>query len=267
MRKFLFITLFALTALPLAAKPAPDFYFEGYEKVPLEFLRQHYTELENGRRIQFEGSYKSHEWLPLYQYQHQLKQVGLNIKEFNIVKFSFKEDRDSIHYSFPILLLRATKGDGSEFKGVSEGTQLSARGTFYNLKNNEWVLVVDTVERIDRGGLEKSLISDYRMAPTPTPTATITSTPGPNVLQKIWAKVNPKESPTPDGTVTPVATESPVPTVSASPAPAKAAVKKANGKKALNKKGKKAKSTKKTRKPMKKAPVKKAVAPTPTPNA
>jgi hypothetical protein len=72
-------------------------------------------------------------------------------------------------------------------------------------------LVVDTAEVIGRGGIEKSLISDYRMAPTPTPTATITPTPGPNMIQRLWSKVNPKESPTPSGTVTPEASESPTP--------------------------------------------------------
>jgi hypothetical protein len=219
MKKFLFSLLLAMTALPLAAKQAPDFYFEGYENVPLSFLREHYTDLENGRHIKFEGLYKSHEWLPLYQYQQQLKSAGLSIQEFNVVKFSFKEGSDTIHYSFPILLFRAIKGDVSEFKGLAEGTHLAFYGTFYNLKNNEWVLVVDTAEVIGRGGIEKSLIGDYRMAPTPTPTATVTPTPGPNVFQRLWSKVNPKESPTPSGTVTPEASESPtpVPSVAASP--------------------------------------------------
>lgn len=269
MKKFLFSLLLAMTAFPLAAKQAPDFYFEGYESVPLPFLREHYTDLENGRHIKFEGLYKSHEWLPLYQYQQQLKTVGLSIQEFNVVKFSFKEDADSIHYSFPILLFRAVKGDASEFKGLTEGTHLAFYGTFYNLKNNEWALVVDTAEVIDRGGIEKSLISDYRMAPTPTPTATITPTPGPNMLQRLWSKVNPKETPTPSGTVTPEVSESPtpVPMVSASPvftpgqAVKKAVVHKHHPRHKVVKKVHKAKSQAKST-----LQTTKDITPTPTPN-
>jgi hypothetical protein len=221
MKKFLFFALLAWTALPLAAKPAPDFYFEGYENVPLPFLREHYTDLENGRPIKFDGWYKSHEWMPLYQYQQQLKDSGLSIREFNVVKFSFKEDVDSIHYSFPILLFRALKGDVSEFKGMAEGTHMAVYGRFFNLKNNEWAVAVDTVEVIERDGLDKHLISDYRMAPTPTPTATVTPTPGPSMLQQLWNKVNPKESATPSGTITPDASGSPTPdaTVAASVTP------------------------------------------------
>lgn len=254
MRKFLFIVCMACMALPVVAKPAADFYFEGYESVSVEYLREHYTEMSNARKISFEGGFKSLEWLPLYQYQRQLKDAGLNIQEFNVIKFTVQEDADSIHYVFPILLFRAAKGNLSEFKDLPVGTHLVFNGTFYTLKNDEWALVVDTIERIDGGGVEKSLLSDYRVPPTPTPTATITPTPGPNVFQRVWSKVNPKETATPSGTITPEATESPVPVVSATPSTSVTpVVKKAPAKKAGHKKHHKAKAAHKAKKSIKKA--------------
>lgn len=219
MRKFLTVIALAFMAAPaLFAKAAPDFYFEGYEKVELSFLRENYNLIENGRRIRFEGWYVDNQWQPLYTYQARLKEIGLNNREFNVIKFSLKEQpSDDIRYSFPILLFRAALGDQSELKGLRPGQHLALYGTYFKLPQSEWSLVVDVVESIDQGGFEHSLVSDYRMAATFTPTPSPTPTPGPSWIKRTWAKINPQETATPTGTITPDATPGSSPEVTVTP--------------------------------------------------
>jgi hypothetical protein len=112
------------------------------------------------------------------------------------------------------------------------------------------------------------------MAPTPTPTATITPTPGPNVFQKLWNKVNPKESPVPSGTVTPDASESMTPVAavvaSATPSPVvhKAVSKKKGTAHKHHKRHKAVKKSHKAKPETQSTPsAMEEVTPTPTPNA
>jgi hypothetical protein len=239
MSKFLKVFILALLATPIPqafSKPAADFYFEGYEPVKLSYVREYYDKIEDGRRIRVEGWFKSYEWHKLYEYQQKLKGVGLNHKEFQVVKLALREDGpQDVRYSFPVLLCRAAKGDTSELKNMKVGQKLAVYGTFFNLRDSDWALVVDVVEAIDRGGFEKYLISDYRVPSTPTPTATPTPTPGLGLFTVLMNKINPKESPTPTGTWNPEATPAAVPAFTASPTPSPS-VKKAAPKKSLHKK-------------------------------
>ena len=67
----------------LTAKAAKDHYISNYEVIDLDFLRTHYTEIENGRVMQFEAYFSEYKWLQPYKLKHRLSLVGLNIKQYN----------------------------------------------------------------------------------------------------------------------------------------------------------------------------------------
>jgi hypothetical protein len=228
--------LLLLLAAGLAAKPAPDYYLAKYELMDLDFLRTHYFEINNGRQIQFEGRFSSFKWIPPFQYKERLGAIGFNVNQYHLLQFTLKEIEggmpvdlsmgDNVHYSFPILMFHTQAGDLTEFDQLNKGDRVVIYGRFYNLKKSEYVIEADLFETIKKGGHDRDLLLDSRVAPTPTPTPTVTPTPGPNVLVKtgrftagVWKKVsnmvNAKETVTPTGSVTPEVT------VTATPKPKK----------------------------------------------
>ncbi len=199
MKPILFLLL-SLMAAPLWADPTPDFYFTQYEMTNFDFLRQYYYEVENGRMIQSEGSFSSYEWKKPFEYREKLKAAGLNVDQFNLLKFSIKE-KDDLHYSFPLLLFPVQTGDLSELNALKPGERIAIYGKFFDLDKSEYAIVVHVIETVQKGGHDRDILIDARVAPTPTPTATVTPTPGPTLWDKVKNAVNPKEVPT--GTVTP----------------------------------------------------------------
>jgi len=194
--------LACLTALPLAllADPTPDFYFTQYEVTNFDFLRQYYYEVENGRMIQSEGSFTSYEWKKPYEFREKLKAVGLNVDQYNLVKFSIQE-KDGLHYAFPLLLFPVQTGDLSELQSLKPGERIALYGKFFDLDKADYAIVVHVMETVQKGGHDRQILIDARVAPTPTPTCTPTPTPGPTLWDKLKSMANPTEVPT--GTVTP----------------------------------------------------------------
>lgn len=213
--------LFALAFLLLwigtmMAKPAPDYFISKYDIMNLEFLRTRYTEINDGRPIQITGEFSSFKWIPPYQYQERLKALGFDPRDYNVVQISLKE-KDDYHYSFPILLFHAGAGDLHELEQIHKGMKTTIYGHFYNLEKSEYALQADLVElsnvryRVNIQGTpgyeiwghDKAVVLDGRIAPTATTTPTVTPTAAPNLWQRVNNWVNPKETGTPTGTVTP----------------------------------------------------------------
>jgi len=217
-KKAALFTAFAilLTAGTLIAQSESRSFISKYETMDLDFLRTHYTEIDNGRPIKIEGDFSSYKWLQPYDYTSRLSRIGLDSKNYNIVQMSLKEE-DGLHYSFPILLFHTATGDLHELDELANGIRVSLFGKFYKLKESEYALEVDVLEvanvsvRVDpvgtpalrMGGHDRIMLIDGRVSPSPTPTPTVTPTPQPSLWQKINNMVNPKETITPTGTVTP----------------------------------------------------------------
>lgn len=204
MKKFyIFILAFNLTLGSfLMAKPANDFYISNYEIIDLDFLRTHYLEIENGRPIQFEAYFSSYKWLKPFDYKERLGLIGFNSNDYNLLQMTLKE-KDDFHFSFPILLFHSQVGELREFEQLTKGERVKVFGRFFKLKKSEYAIEADVIETIQKGGHDRALLVDGRLTPTLTPTETVTNTPGPNLWQRINNAVNPKETATPTGTVTP----------------------------------------------------------------
>jgi hypothetical protein len=200
----------------IVATPAPDYFISNYEIMDLDFLRTHYTEINDGRPMQITGRFMSYKWLQPYMYEERLRSIGYNVHDYNLLQFTLKE-KDDFHYSFPILLVHSSVGDLHELDQLSKGLKLVVFGKFYNLKKSEFALEADLIEVADAekrinlvgtpvfedGGHDREILLDARVAPTPTETPTVTPTPPPSLWQKISNTINPKETITPTGTVTP----------------------------------------------------------------
>jgi hypothetical protein len=199
---FLVSLVGCLLAGAFVAMAAKDHYISNYEVIDLDFLRTHYTEIENGRVIQFDAYFSSYKWLQPYELKQRLSLVGLNIKQYNAIQMSLKQ-KDDLHYSFPILLFQADAGELKELEQLTKGVRVKIFGKFFKLKDSEYAIETDLIETIKKGGHEQSLLIDARMTPTFTPTFTFTSTPGLSLFQKINNMVNPKETITPTSTATP----------------------------------------------------------------
>jgi hypothetical protein len=191
-------------------------YITQYEAIDLDFLRSHYTEINNGRAIAINGSFSSYHWLSPYEYKSRLKLIGFDVQNYNVLQMVIKE-KDDFHYSFPILLFHTASGDLQELDKLFKGVHVSLYGRFYKLKNSEYAIEVDVLEVnkvsthvnlvgtpvFKMGGHEQILLLDGRISPSPTPTSTVTPTPQPNLWQKVNNMINPKETITPTGTITP----------------------------------------------------------------
>ncbi len=217
-KKAAFLTAFAflLLAGTLVAQSESRDYISDYEIMDLDFLRTHYTEIDNGRPIQVEGTFDSYKWLPPYDYKSRLSRIGDNIEDYNLVQMTI-EEKDGYHYSFPILIFHTAAGDLHQLDQLSKGLRVVIYGRFYNLMESEYAIAVDVIElaqvssHVDpvgtpvwkTGGHDTVLLLDGRISPTPTPSPTVTPTPQPSLLQKIGNLVNPKETVTPSTTSTP----------------------------------------------------------------
>ncbi|HVZ80889.1 MAG TPA: hypothetical protein VHE12_08830 [bacterium] len=200
----------------MTAKPAPDYFISKYDIMDLDFLRTHYTEINNGRPIQITGQFSSFKWLQPYHYQERLKELGFDPEHYNLVQLSLKE-KDDYHYSFPILLLHRETGDLHELEEIAKDMKLVVYGHFYNMAKSEYAIQTDLIElqnaryRVNIKGTpgyeiwghDRAILLDGRIPPTPTATPTVTPTPAPNLWQKVNNWINPKETGTPTGTVTP----------------------------------------------------------------
>lgn len=204
MKKLCFLVLLCLLATGsfLLAKPSEDYYVPKYEIMDMDFLRTHYNEINDWRDIHIEGLFKSFKWIPPYQYKERLKGIGFNVDQYHVLQFTLKE-KDDFHYGFPILLFKTQAGDLNELDQLTVGDHIALYGRFFNLQKSEYAMEVDILETVKKGGHDRRILVDARVAPTFTPTATITNTPGPNIFQKLMEKVNPKETATPTGTLTP----------------------------------------------------------------
>jgi hypothetical protein len=203
-KRIVFIVSIAccLLAGSFAAMEAKDHYISNYEVIDLDFLRTHYTEIANGRVIQFDAYFSSYKWLQPYELKQRLSLVGLNIMQYNAIQMTLKE-KDDVHYSFPILLFQADAGDLKELEELTKGVRIKIFGKFFKLKDSEYAIETDLIETIKKNGHDRSLLIDARMTPTFTPTASFTPTPGLSLFQKLNNLVNPKETITPTSTATP----------------------------------------------------------------
>jgi len=206
LKKLYFTTLFGLllTGSILLAKPAEEFNMAQYEIMDLDFLRTHYNEINNWRQIQIDGTFSSLKWMPPYQYKERLSAIGFDVNQYHVLQFGLKES-DDFHYGFPLLLFKTQAGDLTELDQLEKGERVTLYGRFFNLAKSEYAMEVDVLETVKKGGHDRRILVDARVAPTFTPTATITNTPGPNLWQKVYYKINPKETATPTGTITPEA--------------------------------------------------------------
>lgn len=218
MKKAALLTAFSflLLAGTLIAQSVSRDFISNYETMDLDFLRSHYTEINNGRPIKIEGEFSSYHWLEPYEYKSRLSRIGLDVRNYNLVQMSIKEN-DDFHYSFPILIFNTASGDLHELDELAKGVKVALYGKFYKLKDSEYALEVDVLEvanvaiRVDpvgtpalrTGGHDRIILLDGRVSPSPTPTPTITPTPQPSLWQKFSNMVNPKETITPTGTITP----------------------------------------------------------------
>ncbi len=206
MKKFsMFLLLLGFLFSPLIANVlSSKFNISDYEIVDLEFLRTHYPEINNGRSIQIDANFLSLKWKSPFEYRERLKEIGLDVNKYNIVEFNLKE-KDDVHYSFPNLLFHTDAGDLNELNNLVKGERVVVYGKFYKVKKSEFIIDVDLIEVIQKGGHSRSFLLDARVSPTPTYVPTLTPTPGLNIWQKLGNFVNPKETPTVTGTVTPTA--------------------------------------------------------------
>ena len=206
MKKILFLSLLMvlITSVVVVAKPAPDYFISNYDIMDLDFLRTNYTDINNKRPIQIDGYFKSYHWKSPFIYRERLKAIGFDINNYNVVELELKE-KDDFHYSFPILLFHTEAGDLHELESLTPGERVVIYGQFYNLKKSEYAMFVDLIETVQKGGHDRDILIDSRIPFTPTPSPTVTPTPGPNLWQKVNNYINPKETGTPTGTVTPSA--------------------------------------------------------------
>jgi hypothetical protein len=203
LKKLCFLALLLiLPPLSVYADKPGDYYFINYDIIDLDFLRTHYLEINNGRPIQFEGTFESVKWLELFAYKERLRLIGFDVNKYNLLQFSLREN-NGFNFAFPILMFHSLTGDLSELKQLAKGDRMVIYGHFYNLKKADFAVEVDVIETIKKGGHERDMVLDGRVSPTPTPTATPTPTPGISVWQKLNNMVNPKETATATGTTTP----------------------------------------------------------------
>ena len=197
-----FIGVMSLAALGIS-KPQPDiYYFSHFEGIDLDFLRTHYTEIKNNRPIRVEARYLAYKWRSPFEYKEQLNLVGFNLSSFNILQFTLKE-KDDFHYVFPLLLFPTRAGDLQELQGLTAGDKIVIYGRFYNLRDSEYAITVDVMETVRKGGHDRSVLLDTRLAPTPVPMPSATPTPGPGLWNRLKKMMN--STPTPTGTTTPEA--------------------------------------------------------------
>src|SRR5581483_5902981 len=189
------------------------YYISKYEIMDLDFLRTHYTEINNARPLQITGHFVSYKWLPPYEYKERLAALGYDIKDFNLLQFTLKES-DDFHYSFPILLIHTSVGDLQELEQLNPGNKIIIYGKYYQMKKSEYAIETDLIEianamkRVNiqgtpgyqNGGHDREIFLDARVSPTATVTSTVTPTPQPSLWQKVNNLVNPKETTTPTGT-------------------------------------------------------------------
>jgi len=184
----------------------------------LDFLRTRYFEINNGRPIQFEGYFESMNWLEPFAYKERLNLIGFDVNQYNLIQLSLKE-KDGLNYAFPVLMFHSLTGDLNELKQLSKGDRVIIYGRFYKLKKADFGVEVDVIESAKKSGhifpgvvsstsdvgtgSQTALFLDARVSPSPTPTFTPTPTPGISVWQKVTNLVNPKETATVTGTVTP----------------------------------------------------------------
>src|SRR5579885_1202664 len=145
----------------LAAKPAPDDYISQYDIMDLDFLRSHYTEINNGRPIQVTGYFSSLKWLQPYEYKYRLSPLGLDVENYNPIQMTLKE-KDDFHYSFPILLFHSQAGDLHELKDLTEGEEVVIYGNFFKLKKSEYAIEVGLIETVNKGGHDRDILLDAR---------------------------------------------------------------------------------------------------------
>jgi hypothetical protein len=186
-----------------ASQGSPDpYYFSNYREMDLEFLRSHYTEINNGRAIQIDARFLDFKWKSPFQYQEALNLDGLDVNRYHVLQFTLKE-KDDFHYPlyvFPVFLFPVHAGDLEDLQGLSSNQRIAVYGRFYNLKNSEFAIAVDVIETINKGGHDRTVLLDTRLAPTPTPADIPTPTPGPGIWKRLKSMMNP--TPTPTGTVT-----------------------------------------------------------------
>ena len=188
---------------PLIAELDPESILK-YQDIHMDFLRAHYTEIDNGRMIRVETNYQTLKWLSPFEYKEQLNLIGFNVNNYHILRFTVKENDaldNNFRYVFPLLLFPTRSGDLQEFQDLVEGDRIAIYGRFYNLKKSEFAIAVDAIETIRKGGHDRNVLIDTRVPPTPTPAMTFTPTPGPGPWQRLKAWMNPA----PTGTVTPEA--------------------------------------------------------------
>jgi hypothetical protein len=217
-KKAIFLSVFAilLIAGTLVAQSTSRNYISNYNIMDLDFLRSHYTEINDGRPIQIEGDFSSYKWLSPYEYKERMESIGFDSRNFNLIQMTLKE-KDDFHFSFPILLFHTGSGDLHELDRLFKGARVTLFCKFHHLKKSEYALEVDVMEvanvsthvdavgteTLKMGGHDRIVLLDGRISPTSTPTPTVTPTPKPNLWQKISNVINPKETTTPSETVTP----------------------------------------------------------------
>lgn len=199
-----FMAIFVGPVIWVLAENQGDLFFTHYEDIHLNFLRTHYDKINMGRSIRIEGYFKAFHWKSPVSYREQLKKIGMDVDQYNVLEVTLK-DLDDVHYSFPILLVHTQTGDLRELNNLVDGQKIALYGKFLNLHKSEYALELDVLEGTSpsRGSHEVGIVLDARVAYSPTPTPTVTATPQPNLYQRVNDWINPKESPTPGTTTTP----------------------------------------------------------------
>jgi hypothetical protein len=227
-KKFILGAAFSILILAgsVVAQSIPVDLINRYEIMDLDFLRSHYTEINNGRSLQVSGLFHELHWIPPYKIADRLQAIGFNGEEYNAIQMTLKIvhtspdadfDDDAVHYAFPVLLFHTGAGNLDELKELTPDERVTLYGRFYNLSKDDYAIEVDFVEldgvmtRVDPagtpvykdGGQDQVLLLDARVSPSPTPIPTFTPTPGPDLWMKLNHWINPKETITPTGTITP----------------------------------------------------------------
>ncbi|HJT24600.1 MAG TPA: hypothetical protein VJ873_08480, partial [bacterium] len=147
MKKAALLSAFAVLLLAgtLIAQSVSREFISNYETMDLDFLRSHYTEINNGRPVKIEGDFSDFHWLEPYEYKSRLHHAGLDVRNYNLVQMSIKET-DDFHYSFPILLFHTATGDLHELDELAKGIKVAIYGKYYQLKDSEYAIDVDVLE-------------------------------------------------------------------------------------------------------------------------
>jgi len=201
-----FMAIFVGPVIWVLAENQGDLFFTHYEDIHLNFLRTHYSQINEGRPIRIEGYFKGYHWKSPVSYRERLNQIGMDVDRYNVLEISLR-DLDEVHYAFPVLLVQTQSGDLHELKNLVDGQKVALYGKFFNLSKSEYALELDVLEGTSpsRGSHDVGIVLDARVVFTPTATPTVTATPKPNLYQRVNEWINPKESPTPGTTATPSA--------------------------------------------------------------